>query len=464
MSGTIADNRTWTNDKTYVVTNNVGLAPGCTLTIEAGTTVKFNGNYSLNLGGTLIAQGTSEQPISFEPYSTSITWTRVYFDNSSLDAQTTAECEYISGNILQHVTVSGASGGIGCSSATPYLDHVTTDNGGVTCSLGDTDLWVKDSVIIGNFDISQGGSLPEHILRVETSGGNISLPASQIVESNLRGQVNIIGAGQVTNTITSGLSISGMAEVVDVTAYGSIGIGNGQVTNSITQGGGISVGDNSLVSNCTVNGGGISAGSGSMITQNSIENKGGTGIANSGTSSITFNRVIGMEQGIVTSRGDVENNLISKTTEIGIRPGMASVRNNTLVMNEGNSVFLDQIPSAFQGNNFEFNTGEYDVYVQVLVTTTPAITATYNWWGTTDLNQIRQRTFDFYDEYNFAALLVEPLLESPSQNAPGYVRSVTLDPASPVGIQTVSFTIEFSRPMDASIAPQLACKSNMIMS
>ena len=460
VSGTIAQNRTWTNDKTYVVTNNVGLAPGYTLIIEAGTTIKFNGNYSLNLGGTLVAQGTVEQPILFEPYTSSITWNRIFFDNTSLDAQTTADGDYLSGNVLQYVTLSSASGGIACSSATPFLENVTTDKGGVSCALGETDLWVKDSTFFGPVDISQGGSFPEHVNRVVTNGGDVVLPASQVIDSTLNGQVFINGAGQVSNTVNYGLSISGLADVANVTAKGSISISTGQVVNSIIKGGGVSAGSNSLISECTLTGGGISAGSGSTITHNNIENTGDNGIFGSGSSIITFNRVIGMAHGIITSSGIVENNLVANTSVNGIRPGTASIRNNTLVMNEGNAIYLDQIPTNLEGNNIEFNTGEYDVYVQVLVSPTPSITATNNWWGTTDLNQIRERTFDFYDEYTLAALLVEPLLESPSQNAPGYVRGVTLDPESPIGIQTVNFTVEFSRPMDVNFNPEIEFSSD----
>ena len=58
VGGTIGADTTWTNDKTYIVTNNVGVAPGVTLTIQPGTAVEFNGNYSLNIGGQLIADGT----------------------------------------------------------------------------------------------------------------------------------------------------------------------------------------------------------------------------------------------------------------------------------------------------------------------------------------------------------------------------------------------------------------------
>ncbi len=92
-------------------------------------------------------------------------------------------------------------------------------------------------------------------------------------------------------------------------------------------------------------------------------------------------------------------------------------------------------------------------------TTIINLDAQNNWWGTTDSNLIRQRTFDYDDEYALARLITDPVLTTPSQTAPGYVRSVTLDPESPVGIQTVNFTVEFSRPMDASVNPQVTTLS-----
>ena len=70
--GTIDEDTTWTNDKTYIVMGNVGVAPGETLTIQAGTTVEFNGNYSLNVGGQLIADGTEDQPIRFVSHDGSL--------------------------------------------------------------------------------------------------------------------------------------------------------------------------------------------------------------------------------------------------------------------------------------------------------------------------------------------------------------------------------------------------------
>jgi len=126
--GTIASDQTWTSDKTYIIGCNVGIAPGYTLTIQPGTVIRFNGVYSLSVGGTLIADGTEQQPIRFMSNITS-TWGRIYFDDQSVDATSDVSGTYQGGNILRWVRIESAAQGIGCNSATPYLSHMTTDGG-----------------------------------------------------------------------------------------------------------------------------------------------------------------------------------------------------------------------------------------------------------------------------------------------------------------------------------------------
>ena len=53
VCGTITQDQTWTNDKTYIINCNMGIAPGYTLTIQPGTQARFNGNYAVNVGGTV---------------------------------------------------------------------------------------------------------------------------------------------------------------------------------------------------------------------------------------------------------------------------------------------------------------------------------------------------------------------------------------------------------------------------
>jgi subtilisin family serine protease len=153
VSGTIATDTTWTNDKTFVATGDVSVDPGVTLTIQPGTTVKFDDGFSLNVGGTLIADGTESQPIRFLA-NTASAWGQIYFDDPSQDAVTDVDGTYQSGDILRWVQIDGASQGIACNKSTPFLSHVTTDGGGVNCTSGNTPLRWTDNDLTGNVTIN----------------------------------------------------------------------------------------------------------------------------------------------------------------------------------------------------------------------------------------------------------------------------------------------------------------------
>ncbi|WP_141508894.1 right-handed parallel beta-helix repeat-containing protein, partial [Candidatus Chloroploca asiatica] len=64
VNGTISTNTTWIADNVYLV-QGVTLAQGVTLTVQPGTVVKFANATSLDVNGTLLAEGTAAQPIFF---------------------------------------------------------------------------------------------------------------------------------------------------------------------------------------------------------------------------------------------------------------------------------------------------------------------------------------------------------------------------------------------------------------
>ncbi|NSW58698.1 MAG: hypothetical protein HPY44_22020 [Armatimonadetes bacterium] len=67
VSGTISTHTTWTVDNSpYVLSGNVTVANGATLTIEPGVTVSIGSSYSLQVGeGTLLAVGLASAPVVF---------------------------------------------------------------------------------------------------------------------------------------------------------------------------------------------------------------------------------------------------------------------------------------------------------------------------------------------------------------------------------------------------------------
>ena len=62
---------------------------------------------------------------------------------------------------------------------------------------------------------------------------------------------------------------------------------------------------------------------------------------------------------------------------------------------------------------------------------------------------------DYQDDYNLGQVTYASALTDPVQDAPAYVRAITLTPASPVGIETAAFEVLFSRKMDTSGNPVL---------
>ncbi|GEM_PF-1144583 len=192
VGGSILTHTTWISSNVYVVNNNIGIASGITLTIEPGTVISFTGNYTLTVGGTLFADGEAAHPITFTARP-GLAWSRIYFNDSSVDATADAAGVFQSGNLLRHVRVEGAVSGIGCINVTPYLDHVTLTGGGIDCTGGDTPLWIKDSDLSGDVQISEGSRVDSLLgtWRARPDMPTVRSYAGTVTASN--GRIYVIG-------------------------------------------------------------------------------------------------------------------------------------------------------------------------------------------------------------------------------------------------------------------------------
>jgi hypothetical protein len=86
ISGGLFTNTTWTvTGSPYILSNDVALFPGYSLTIEPGVIIKFNSNSKLILRGTMTCIGTNQSPIVFTsnlPSPTNGSWVGIEIDNS----------------------------------------------------------------------------------------------------------------------------------------------------------------------------------------------------------------------------------------------------------------------------------------------------------------------------------------------------------------------------------------------
>ena len=119
-SGTLTGDVTWDQDDLYVIHyNGITVAQGVTLTIAPGTRVEFDRYTSyggLNVHGTLIADGTAEQPITFtsnEDTPQKGSWQGLDFTDTS------------TGNVLDNVEISYARYSVKVTSADVMLTNST---------------------------------------------------------------------------------------------------------------------------------------------------------------------------------------------------------------------------------------------------------------------------------------------------------------------------------------------------
>jgi flagellar hook assembly protein FlgD len=120
VSGYITSSTTWTTaNSPYIVVGDLRVNNDVTLTIDPGVTVKFDGNYTFKVQGTLDAEGTSQDPITFTSnQATPATgdWNKLHFYN----------CD--SATILTYATVEYSSSGILIENAAPTITDNTLSN------------------------------------------------------------------------------------------------------------------------------------------------------------------------------------------------------------------------------------------------------------------------------------------------------------------------------------------------
>ena len=125
----ITDSLTLSGIRPYVIYDSLSINPGATLTLTPGTTLCFHSGASLAVRGTLIAQGTTDQPVTFRGDRTDHLFTYLPYDRT--DSQWGGITFYAEshGNRLVNCDIHGGSYGVrGISQDSLYILNTAIHN------------------------------------------------------------------------------------------------------------------------------------------------------------------------------------------------------------------------------------------------------------------------------------------------------------------------------------------------
>ncbi len=179
-----------------------------------------------------------------------------------------------------------------------------------------------------------------------------------------------------------------------------------------------------------------------IIDHNEIAYNGGDGIHS--TTSVGF--------GLVT-RNLIHHNGKNSDWGFGIVGGPGTVISNTIIYNQ-NGVGFEDIDNVLFSNNNIWGNIRYDL--DNSYAGNQVLNVQNNWWGTTDTGLIDQKIYDFLDDPFIGIVNYQPVLTEPEPAAPGYLHDLIVSPNSPIGIETATFELVFSRPMNQNSEPVLS--------
>lgn len=232
--------------------------------------------------------------------------------------------------------------------------------------------------------------------------------------------------------------------------------GSTTITDSYSTGAVLSRGNSSFTDNTFVDG--VEVSGDFTVSGNSITKNGGAAVAAYGSGSISGNMIWGSNYGITqddktTLSASVERNLITNNTcGLYLRDSSddAAIKDNTFALNKI-AISNPTYKMAITGNSFVDNI-EYDVQAG-----SDAVSASGNWWGTTNSTEIGLKIYDSNDDFSLGTIIYTPFLTSANANAPGspddlMLPAATVSPTEGVTYQTVNRMVSSVSGLEISVA------------
>ena len=380
VSGLISSDTTWTlSGSPYIITGDVLVDANVVLTIESGVVVKFNGGTNLLIDGTLVVNGDETHPITFTSNAATPApndWGTINFRSSG------------TGSILKWTSISYASDGVTVTSGSPTIEN---------CSINNSQRY-----------------------GIYVSAGSPTIIDSTISNNGKDGIWNYVGDVTIANSTISDNEGNGIYK-----DSGSIYVRDSIVTRNLQSGvlGGAG-GGGIILFNCTASFNGYDGitiiYSDVMITK----------------SQITCNNQDGvhMASGTLSGSAAITETTISNNNVNGVykSSGSMQITNSTIKLN---NVGIAATPFKLVGaDSFQEKSGDTIIeYNNIVDNTMYAVenigpgtntrgetlnlTATNNWWGTTDTSVIDQMIRDVKDDFNLGRVEYIPFLTEPTSNS-----------------------------------------------
>ena len=115
LGDTISRNTRFTSAKPYLIYDTMFVSPGVTLTLDAGTTLLFHDKAAIRCAGRMLANGTSEAPVTLRGDRLDHVVGTTSFDIMSGQWGGVIFTPPTMGNVLKHVIMKGSSIGMHCS-------------------------------------------------------------------------------------------------------------------------------------------------------------------------------------------------------------------------------------------------------------------------------------------------------------------------------------------------------------
>jgi hypothetical protein len=208
----------------------------------------------------------------------------------------------------------------------------------------------------------------------------------------------------------------------------------------------ISVSGGSQIVGNSIAVGSINANLFALVSGNLISQSPDTGLSVSQVTTTSNNRVDHSKVGIAAGDGLVADNLLADDT-IGLSlTGTPVVVSNTVLGSNDTAVDLTSTAVDLHGNNLLAAPGHYALRNDA----GSAATAVGNWWGTASDSAIEALIYDDQKDGSLGAVDHSGFLSGPVPTAPAYVQDLGIEPDTTLGIQTGTFDVHFSRPMDTN--------------